>query len=244
VDPNGSECINASEITGKCAKGGTGMFIGGGTSGPGVLLTRLDVHDNAANCVQGISGILRNSELSNCSTDQTYFHFQSAAVKTTHESEYDSNYVHGGKGFGIWCDQGCHNTAERTNGFWVHDNLVVSTAGWGLDYEFSPMLPIGQVASSPSALFERNVSTGHGIGGGQMLDAQNATFRNNSFGPQTVGGVSYPGNGNGGLALLLKDNPSRRTDTHNGDAIDNTLNGERISGCDLPDEVVFCSGNS
>jgi hypothetical protein len=243
VDPNGSECINASEITGKCAKGGTGMFMGLGQSGPGVLLTRLDISGNAANCIVGLSGVLRNSELSNCSTDKTYFHFTASALKTTHESELDSNYVHDSGGFGLWCDQGCHDTPERVNGFWVHDNLVVNTDGWGLDYEFSPMLPPGQIASSPSALIENNVSAGNDIGGAQMLDAQNATFRNNSFGPQSVGGVNYPANGNNGLALLLKDNPDRRTDTYNGAAIDNMLHGERITGCDLPDEVVLCSGN-
>jgi hypothetical protein len=28
------------------------------------------------------------------------------------------------------------------------------------------------------------------------------------------------------------------------DIVDNTLNGETIRGCELPDDIVFCSGNT
>jgi hypothetical protein len=242
VDPNGPDCINVSEATGTCAKVGTGMFLGSGSSGPGVILNHMDVSNNAANCIQGLHGVLKNSELQYCSQEPAYDGFTAGAVKTTYESEYHNNYVHNvPNGNGIWCDQGCHNVAERANGFWVHDNLIVKTGGWGVNYEFSPMLAEGVHASSSSALVENNYAAANRTGAAQMLDAQNATFRNNSFGPQTVAGVAYAADGNSGLAILFKDSGrATRTDLWNGDAADNILHGEVIKGCELPDNVVYC----
>jgi hypothetical protein len=76
-----------------------------------------------------------------------------------------------------------------------------------------------------------------------MWDAQNAVFRDNSFGPTTIAGVSYPANaGANGRAILFFDS-GRRTDLYNGVAVDNSLGGEAIVGCELPDAVVYCSDN-
>jgi hypothetical protein len=239
--PIGSaECDYVGD-TGLCVQNGTGMFLGAGTSGPGVVLSHLDISGNAANCITGLHGILVDSELSNCSIDDTYDGYSSAAVKTSFESEYTLNYVHDTGSSGLWCDQGCHDVAGRANGFWVHDNLIVKTDGWGVDYEFSPMLAEGVHASSSSALVEDNYVTANRIGAAQMLDAQNATFRNNSFGPQTVAGVAYAADGNSGLAIVFKDSGrATRTDLWNGDAAGNILHGDAIKGCELPDNVVHC----
>jgi len=235
------ECINPSEKTGKCARVGTGMFLAAGAGGANVKLSNLDISRNAANCVTGLHGILIDSELSNCSTDDTYDDFSSAAVKTTFESEYARNYVHDTGSNGLWCDQGCHDVAERKGGFWVHDNLIVNNDGWGVRYEFSPMVAEGVHAASPSALVENNYIAANSIGGASMVDAQNGTFRNNSFGPQTVGGVAYGADGNNGLAMLFEDSGrASRTDLWNADTLNNLLNGEVIKGCELPDNVVYC----
>jgi hypothetical protein len=239
LDPTSPDCLYVSPATGKCPKVGTGTFIGGGRSGPGVTLSRLDISGNAANCIEGFKGVLVDSELSNCSTDPTYDEFASAAVKTIYESEYARNYIHDTGSSGLWCDQGCHDVAEHTNGFWVHDNLVVRVGGWGIFYEFSPMVDQGVHLSSPSALVERNYVAEAGSGAMHMSDSQNGMFRNNSVGPQTIGGISYGADGNAGLGLLFSDS-SRDTDLWNGDAVRNNMHGERILGCELPDNVVYC----
>lgn len=57
-------------------------------------------------------------------------------------------------------------------------------------------------------------------------------------------GVSYPGNGNT-RAIVFRD--SGRTDSPdlwNAVAKNNALNGDAMPHCDLPDEVVACSGNT
>jgi hypothetical protein len=69
------------------------------------------------------------------------------------------------------------------------------------------------------------------------VDAQNAEWRENIFGPQVIGKTSYPGNANG-LAMRIHDSGGSRTDLWNISVHDNTLNGETIAGCSLP--AVTC----
>ncbi len=52
--------------------------------------------------------------------------------------------------------------------------------------------------------------------------------------------MTYPANNR--RAILFYDT-GRRTDLWNGDAVGNTLRGERIDGCDKPDSVVYCANN-
>ena len=77
-----------------------------------------------------------------------------------------------------------------------------------------------------------------------MRDAQNATIRNNRFGEVTIDGVRYPPNSRA-VAIIASD--SGRADRPN--LLDihiesNTLNGETIKGCELPDTVVECGQES
>ena len=67
----------------------------------------------------------------------------------------------------------------------------------------------GVHSSQPTALIEDNQIHGNGyrgssLGGVSMDDAQNATFRNNFFGPRTISRVSYAANNNG-RAIVFGD---------------------------------------
>jgi hypothetical protein len=55
--------------------------------------------------------------------------------------------------------------------------------------------------------------------------------------------VSYRANTNN-IAIIFSDSgKASRTDLWNGNAVGNTLGGERIIGCDKPDNVVYCANN-
>lgn len=234
-------CINWGEASGRCPANGTGMAIGAGTSGSGSVFKHLELHNNPANCITGISGKLIGSELYKCSQNADYWGFSAGALKTINEAEVARNFVHDNEAVGLWCDQGCRNTPARSSGFWVHDNLVVDNGRAGVRYEFSPM---PGDASRSNTLVEHNRLAGNDWGGAHMHDAQNATFRRNIFGPQTVAGVAYKHNGSGVRALQFTDSGRKdRTNLRNGDAYRNRLNGEAIAGCDRPDKIVDCRRN-
>ena len=76
-----------------------------------------------------------------------------------------------------------------------------------------------------------------------MYDAQNATFRNNFFGPKTIAGVNYSANNNKRAILFQDSGKASRTDLWNGDAVGNSLGGEAITNCGKPDNVVYCANN-
>jgi hypothetical protein len=102
---------------------------------------------------------------------------------------------------------------------------------------------------SPTALIERNSVHANGFrkknsfGGASMWDAQNAVFRDNSFGSTTVAGVSYGKNAGKRARAILFFDSGNRTDLYNGDAVGNSLGGEDIEGCNKPDAIVYCSSN-
>ena len=235
----GEPCINPSEVTGECAENGTGMFIGMGRSGPGVVLEYLDLKNNAANCVTGLHGRLSNSELSRCSNDTTYEGFSAGAVKTTFESEYGGLYVHDNQAVGVWCDQGCHDVSQRTNGFWIHDSLILGSDRAGARYEYSPMIPTGQTSPAPSTLVEDSYFAGNGPGV-TIHDAQNAVIRNNESGPNANNQFAqYTDSGRDGT-----DGRHDRTDLHNVESYGNRLNGQTQVGCDKADAAVYCHDNT
>lgn len=234
-------CINWGETSGRCPANGTGMAIGAGTSGPDSVFKHLELHTNPANCITGVSGKLYGSELYHCSQNADYWGFSAGALKTITEAEVARNYVHDNEAVGLWCDQGCRDTPARSSGFWVHENLVVNSGRAGVRYEFSPM---PGDASRSSALVERNRLAENNWGGAHMHDAQNAVFRRNIFGPQTVDSVAYGHNGSRDKAIQFTDSGrDDRTNLRNGDAYRNRMNGETISGCDKREAIVDCRRN-
>ena len=80
-------------------------------------------------------------------------------------------------------------------------------------------------------------------GGASMRDAQNAIFRNNSFGPKTIAGVGYGANVKWHAIYFGDSGRASRTDLWNGSAVGNSLGGEAIVGCEKPDKVVYCAND-
>ena len=241
TDDSPATCTNWGEASNRCPENGTGVGIGAGTTTPDSVFRYLELHNNAANCITGVSGRLVGSDLYRCSGNADYWGYAAGALKTIYEAEVTRNFVHNNQAVGLWCDQGCRNTPERTRGYWVHRNLVVNNGRAGIRYEFSPM------PGSPSrstALVEYNRLAGNRYGGADVHDAQNATFRGNIFGPQRVYGVAYRGNGAGEHGLQFSDSGrTERTDLRNSAAVYNRMNGETIGGCHKPDRIVYCKGN-
>jgi hypothetical protein len=248
ISPRGSNItIRWVDISNSRAQGtttGTGIGIAAANADGTLLVQYSRIHNNDAVGISNAKGRIVHNEFFSNMEDPSFFEFNGSAVKGIAEFEAAYNYVHDEQGHGLWCSNGCANDPLRANGAWFHHNVTVNNRGWGLRYEVSPMIPSGTHSSQPTFLAEYNRSAGNDLGAASIRDAQNGTYRNNIFGPQTIAGVSYPRDGNNGLGLFMTDSgKSTRTDLYNADAINNTLNGERIVGCEQPDRIVFCSGN-
>jgi hypothetical protein len=229
---------------------GSGSGIRAGQANATARMEYLAIHHNDGQGIGSMRGKLLHSNLYENGTSRKFWGSTAAAVKGVDEFEAAHNYVHDNPAEGIWCDHRCSDAGpSMPNGFWVHDNLIVNNGRWGVRYEYSPIVKSGVHASKPSALVEDNAVHGNGyrqrggFGGASMHDAQNATFRNNTFGPKSVAGVSYRANA-GRVAVRFSDSGRRsRTDLWNGSAKGNFLGGESVDGCEKPDRVVSCEGN-
>ena len=227
----------------------SGHGITAGQTNAAARMEYLAVHDNQATGINSMNGKLLHSHLYNNGTNPKSHGWSAAAVKGVDEYEAAYNYVHDNPANGLWCDHRCSDTgAAMPNGFWVHHNLLVKNGRWGVRYEYSPIVSDGVRTTNPTALIENNEIhangfQGSGYGGASMYDAQNATFRNNFFGPKTISGVSYGVNINRRAIYFGDSGRSSRTDLWNGDAVGNSLGGEAILGCGMPDNVVYCANN-
>jgi hypothetical protein len=235
---------NGSPVT------GTGAGITAGSSDGGFLVRYAVIHGNDAAGILSAKGRILNSEFYDNTQVAAFLGVNASAVKGRTEYEAAYNYVHDEQGNGLWCDVGCVNDSARDNGFWVHHNLVVDNGRSGIRYESSPDdLANGVHASQPTALIEENEvhgnSYGENRGGISVRDAQNASVRANIFGATTIAGVEYRANAAKPGAINAGDSGrSSRTDLWNVDIEDNELNGEKINGCELPDNVVYCANNN
>jgi hypothetical protein len=219
-------------------------------AGPKSVIEYVTIHGNSRTGITSMNGKLLHSNLYNNGTDKSLWAHTAAAVKGVDEYEAAFNYIHDNGPEGLWCDHRCSDAGSAMpNGFWVHDNLIVNNGRWGVRYEYSPIVASGVRSSAPTALIEDNeihgngYGTNSGYGGASMHDAQNATFRNNSFGAKTIAGVSYRANANKRAIFFWDSGKSSRTDLWNGEARDNKLNGETMKGCDRPDNIVYCANN-
>ena len=228
---------------GSVTQSGYGITMSGANAAS--RLEYLTVHDNQATGIASMNGKLLHSNLYNNGTNPDTWGWSASAVKGVDEYEAAYNYVHNNPANAIWCDHECQDAGTAMpNGFWVHHNLVVNNGRWGVRYEFAPIVADGVHSTQPTALIEYNEIHANGYGGASMYDAQNATFRNNVFGPKTIAGVSYGANTR--RAIYFGDSESKgreRTDLWNGDAVGNTRGGETIEGCAKPDNVVYCANN-
>jgi hypothetical protein len=224
-------------------KTGTGMAIAGGEADGTTTMQYLRVHDNDANGIGSPRGKVLNSEFFRNTLDPVFLGHAGAAVKGIYEYEAAYNYVHEEQGNGFWCDRGCEGQGTQPNGFWVHHNLLVNNERYGVRYEHSAaFLEPGVHATQPSALIENNEIHANGYGGTSMHDAQNGVFRYNDFGLAIIDWVFYPHNGAGAKAMQFSEG-DKTTSLYNAKAYGNTLGGEYIQGCSMPENVVYCANN-
>jgi hypothetical protein len=184
-------------------------------------------------------GTFDRIELNETTQDPNFIGFNASGLKAVNEVEVKNSYVHDNPGNGLWCDQGCDDSADHPNGFWIHDNLVVNNGRAGIRWE-----NVGGPTGG-EALIENNQVHGNSPdanrGGISVRDAENATIQANTFGGATIAGVSY-GPNSGSIAIIASDSGrADRPDLFNIDILNNILNGETIKGCELPDEIVLCA---
>ena len=249
ITPFPTDCPKPSADGLRCPQNGTGLAIGAAKADATLRMKYLRVHHNEVVGIGSMNGKLLHSNLHHNGTNPDFWGYAAAAVKGVDEYEAAYNYVHDNPANGLWCDECQDAGAAMPNGFWVHDNLLVNNGRWGVHYEHSPMgLATGVHRSQPSALIESNEIHGNGhngaiYGGASMSDAQNATFRNNFFGPKTIAGVSYAANSDKLATRFFDAGRADRTDLWNGDAVGNSLGGEAITNCGKPDKIVYCANN-
>ncbi len=222
---------------------GTGLAMGKASDSSSVYAVHVTGSDAAG--ISNAHGTFDSIELEDTTRDPNFLGFTGSGLKAITEVEVRNSYVHDNQGNGLWCDEYCNDSASHEKGFWIHDNLVVDNGLAGIRYE-----KVGDLSTAGEALIERNGVHGNtsdvegGRGGVDIRDAQDALVRDNVFGAAIIAGVAYPANG-AQLAVRATDSGrSDRPDLRNVDIVDNALNGEKVQGCELPDEVVACSQNA
>jgi hypothetical protein len=214
---------------------GTGAAIAEGSMTNTSSHYGIEVRDNDAAGILTAKGTFERVEFTDNTNDPDALGFIGAAMKARNEVEVKNSYVHDTQGNGIWCDNSCVDSANYSNGFWVHDNFVVNNGRAGIRYE-----NVGG-SNAGEALIENNDVGGNSFGdvkrgGISVRDAENATIRNNRFG--------NPHNSRNVAIIASDSGSSNRPNLFNIDIVNNTLNGEIIKGCELADTVVACSGNT
>lgn len=203
----------------------------------------IEVRDNEAAGILSAKGTFERVEFTNNTLVSSALGVIGSGLKARNEVEVKNSYIHDTQGNGLWCDNYCEDSANHSKGFWVHHNLVVNNGRAGIRFE-----KVGDVSTAGEALIEYNEVHGNSPnekrGGISVRDAQNATIRNNRFGAVSIGGVKYPANARNVAIMASDSGRSSRPNLFNIDIVNNTLNGETIKGCELPDSVVDCAGNT
>jgi hypothetical protein len=221
---------------------GTGAGIAEGSMTDASSHYGIEVMDNEAAGILSAKGTFERVELTNNTLDSNALGFIGSGLKARHEVEVKNSYIHNTQGNGLWCDNFCEDSdpATHPHGFWVHHNLVVNNRRAGIRFE-----RVGDVSTAGEALIEYNEvhanSTDERRGGISVRDAQNATIQNNRFGEVTISGVKYLANDRNVAIIASDSGRSDRPNLFNIDIVNNTLNGEIIKGCELPDTVVDCT---
>jgi hypothetical protein len=229
-----------------------GKYTGSSGSGAGIAegsMTNLSSHygievmNNEAAGILSAKGTFERVELTDNTNDPDALGVIGAGMKARNEVEVKNSYVHDTQGNGLWCDNSCEDSAGHPNGFWVHDNLVVNNGRAGIRFE-----NVGG-SNAGEALIENNEVHGNSYGdaergGISVRDAQNATIKNNRFGEVTIDGVRYPPNSRAVAIIASDSGRADRPNLFNIHIESNTLNGETIKGCELPDTVVECGQES
>ena len=221
---------------------GTGAAIAEGSMTNTSSHYGIEVMDNEAAGILGAKGTFERVEFTDNANDPDALGVIGSGLKARDEVEVKDSYVHDTQGNGIWCDNSCEDSAGHPNGFWVHDNLVVDNGRAGIRYE-------NVDSNGGEALIEDNEVHGNSYGDAErggitVRDAQNATIRNNRFGEVTIDGVRYQPNSRDVAIIASDSGGADRPNLFDIRIESNTLNGETIEGCELPDTVVECGQES
>ena len=219
---------------------GTGSGLAMGMASNTSSLYAVHITGSDAAGITNAHGTFERIELDDTTQDRNFLGFTGSGLKAINEVEVKNSYIHDNQGNGLWCDVFCQDSDDHSNGFWVHENLVVNNGRAGIRFE-----RVGDVADAGEALIENNEVHGNSPdaarGGISVRDAQNATIHNNRFGAATIAGVAYSPNSRNVAINASDSGRTDRPDLFNIDIADNILNGEVIKGCELPDEIVGCS---
>jgi hypothetical protein len=223
---------------------GSGAAIAEGSMTNSSYHYGIEVMDNDAAGILSAKGTFDRVEFTDNTGDPDALSFIGAGMKARNEVEVMNSYVHDTQGNGLWCDGGCVNSTDHpngSNGFWVHDNLVVDNDRAGIRYE----------NSTNAALIAYNEVHGNSYGdvnrgGISVRDAQNATIQNNRFGAVTIAAVPYEPNARNFAIVASGSGRSGRPTLRNIDIVNNTLNREIIkASCNTrQDAIVYCNGNT
>jgi hypothetical protein len=246
--------ISWVDLTDASGTGNGSGAITAGSAGSDFEVAFARIHNNASVGISNMKGTVRDSEFFKNSNAQSSLGFNGSAVKGITEYEAARVFVHDEQGNGLWCDVGCKNSARTTmttkcptGCFWVHDSVVVNSGRAGIRYENSPN----------EALFENNEihanSSDTTRGGIDIRDSQNATVEFNVFGGaqfrfidplNKLVTVTYgPNTNDQRIGIRATDSGrSDRVNLLNVIVRNNTMNNERIIGCD--GRRVVCSNNS
>jgi Bacterial Ig domain/Right handed beta helix region len=216
---------------------GTGSGLAMGTASSTSSLYAVHITGSDAAGITNAHGTFERIELDDTTQDPGFLGFNGSGMKAVTEIEVKNSYIHDNQGNGVWCDEECNDTSLGT--FHIYKNLVVDNNEEGIRWE-----KVGDDAAHGEALIEDNEVHGNGRLdyriGIHARDAQDALIRGNNFGSTTIAGVSYASN-SGGAIRASDSGRSDRPDLANIEITGNTLNGETIKGCELPDEIVDCS---
>ena len=222
---------------------GTGAAIAEGKMTDTSSHYGIEVMDNDAAGILSAKGTFERVEFTNNTREPNALGVIAAGMKARNEVEVKDSYVHDTQGNGLWCDNFCHDSDSHPNGFWVHDNLVVNNGRSGIRFE-----EVGGVFTAGEALIENNEVHDNSLdadrGGISVRDAQNATIQNNRFGAATIGGVAYLPNSRDVAITASDSGRSDRPNLSNIAVVNNALNGETVKGCELPNTVVDCAGDT
>jgi hypothetical protein len=240
IKPQGLFYMNGIMVTG-------GTFTGAAATGVGIAEGQMDnnsvVRGSVVTGTQGAGisnahGIHHQIELTNTTTNPNALGHIGSGIKGINEFNIQYSYVHENQGNGIWCDVYCTDqTSALFSSFLARYNLVVDNGRAGIRWERIGDFGGASQANSGEAIIENNELYGNGTdttrGAIDIRDAQDALVRNNYFGTNS-----------GAPAIRATDSGrSDRPDLDNIDIVNNILNREQLKGCELPDNIVFCSGN-
>ncbi|MFN2490277.1 MAG: right-handed parallel beta-helix repeat-containing protein [Actinomycetota bacterium] len=200
-----------------------GFDVSGGVergirSGLNTVVNEVRAHHNGVTGIGGTDGnlVITNSELSYNGRDSD-LGIGASGIKTGKAFTIKNSYVHDNTGVGIWCDVGCDGGT-----FTVQNNTVTNNVRGGIRYEISASAAL----ISGNVVKNNNLENKGGHGGIEINSSRNAVVENNVLG------------GNKGAGIIV--NGGRSPGTANITIRNNTLNGDRVSGCGAS---VSCATN-